>query len=344
MTKKSSLKDIAAKAGVSVALVSYVLNNKKEDRISKETARRIREAASQLNYQANQIARSLKTNKTYTIGLILADIANPFSSSLARIIEDEADKHNYTVIFGSSDENRDKSEKLITTLLNRQVDGLIIAPPEGAEKQIKDLQRQGIPFVLVDRYFPAIETNYVILDNYQASAHAVQHLIDTGRKNIGMVTYRSGLVHLHERKNGYTGQLKKNKIPFKRKWLQEVGMGYDKTEIHKALDELLGGNDPVEAILFGSNRIAAIGLRYINDLPLKVPRQLAIVSFDETEALDLFYAPLTCIKQPLHEMGQMATRILLSSMENNKTPGQVHLKAELIIRQSTAPVRSTGKP
>src|ERR1700712_615587 len=119
MNKKISLKDIADKVGVSTALVSYVLNNKKEGRIKKSVAERIREVAMELNYRTNQIAKSLKINKTFTIGLIVSDISNPFSSGLARIIEDEADKKNYTVIFGSSDESVQRSNKLVDTFLNR---------------------------------------------------------------------------------------------------------------------------------------------------------------------------------------------------------------------------------
>lgn len=216
MAKKVSLKDIAQKAGVSTTLVSYVLNNQKENRINKDTARRIREAARQLNYRTNEIAKSLKTKKTYTIGLIVADISSPFSSGLARIIEDEADKHCYTVIFGSSDENAQKSGKLIDTLLNRQVDGLILLPPAHSEQQIRELRQQGIPFVLLDRYFPSIRTSYVILDNYQAAYDAVQHLVDTGRKRIGMIGYDTELVHLLDRRRGYQAALKDNGILFKK--------------------------------------------------------------------------------------------------------------------------------
>src|SRR5437867_1925426 len=146
MEKRISLKDIAQKVGVSTALVSYVLNNQKEGRIKKEVAQKIRDTAKALNYRTNQIARSLKMSKTFTLGLIVSNISNPFSSGLARIIEDEADKHKYTVIFGSSDENATKFSKLVDTFLNRQVDGLIVAPPEGAEAEITYLQQQGIPF------------------------------------------------------------------------------------------------------------------------------------------------------------------------------------------------------
>src|SRR5579872_4860995 len=108
MTRKILLKDIALKAGVSTTLVSYVINNKKENRINKETARKIRDIASALNYRPNQVAKSLKTKKTFTVGVIVADISNPFSANLVRILEDEAEKYNYTVIFGSSDENIQK--------------------------------------------------------------------------------------------------------------------------------------------------------------------------------------------------------------------------------------------
>ena len=168
--------------GVSTALVSYVLNNKKEGRIKKSVAERIREVATELNYRTNQIAKSLKTNKTFTIGLIISDISNPFFANLARIIEDKADKYNYTVLFGSSDENEQRSKKLIDTFLNRQVDGLIICPGENDFSLVLPLVEQNVPFVLVDRYFPEIKTNYVALDNYAASFMAVQHLVDSGRR------------------------------------------------------------------------------------------------------------------------------------------------------------------
>src|SRR5688500_12905366 len=184
MKKKVSLKDIAQKVGVSIALVSYVLNNKKEGRISKEIAEKIKATAKKLDYRPNQIAKSLKTNRTNTIGLIVADISNPFSSSLARIIEDEADSQGYTVIFGSSDERSDRCKKLVDTLLNRQVDGLIILPPAEFEEGINELKQQQIPFVIVDRYFPDIEANVVKLDNCKAAIEAVTHLLDSGRRKI----------------------------------------------------------------------------------------------------------------------------------------------------------------
>jgi len=335
MNRKVSLKDIAQEVGVSTALVSYVLNNLKEGRISKEISLKIREAATRLNYRPNQIAKSLKTSKTFTIGLIVADISNPFSSSLARIVEDEANKFNYTVIFGSSDENAQKFRKILDTLLNRQVDGLIISPPEQSEPQIQELLKQEIPFVLLDRYFPAVKTSYVALNNFEAAANAVKHLAGAGCQRIGIVTYDTGLFHLQERKRGYLHALRENNIPAKKTWIRQVDIANDPAQIIRAVKDLLHLPQPVDGLLFASNIIAAHGLRYINSLPLKVPDDLAIASFDETEALDLFYAPLTYVKQPLQEMGKKATAILLDSIGAKNNITQVDMEAELVIRAST---------
>lgn len=338
MNKKVSLKDIAARVGVSTALVSYVLNNKKEGRIGKDIAQKIRDAARQMNYRTNQIAKSLKTNKTFTVGLIVADISNPFSSALARIIEDEASKNNYTVLFGSSDENAEKFARLADTLIHRQVDGLILSPPAGSEQEIASLGKLGIPFVLIDRCFPSLDTNYVLLDNYSASFEATRHLAETGRKRIGMVTYHTELFHLQERKRGYVEALKENGFPFKKEWLKEVDISNNSDEIRNAIAGLLEADPSLDALFFGSNRIAAQGLKYLNGLPVTVPDDIAVVSFDETEELDLFYSAPTYVRQPLQEMGQKAIEILLHNIgSNNNEVMQVSMKAELVVRGSSLP-------
>jgi len=332
MKNKISLKDIAEKVGVSVTLVSYVLNNKMEGRINKEVAQKIRDTAKKLNYRTNQIAKSLKTNKTNTIGLIVADISNPFYSALARIIEDEAEKFNYTVIFGSSDENLKKSEKLIDIFINRQVDGLIYAASENSESQLEDLIGQKIPFVLVDRYFPTVNCSYVALDNYSASYKAVEYIIQKGRRRIAMIGYKSALHHLRDRKRGYISALKKHKLETKSAWLKEVRREDEIQQVEKAMMELMAEKQPIDAILFGANRIATAGLKYISSLPVKVPDDLLIVSFDESESLDLFRSPIDYIKQPLRELGEESVRLLLQSIDKKTVITQVNLQAELVIK------------
>ena len=311
-----------------------MLNNQKQGRIGREIAQKIRETAALLNYHPNQIARSLKTRKTYTIGLVVADISNPFSSGLARIIEDEADQQGYTVIFGSSDESEAKSEKLLGTLLNRQVDGLIIAPPAGAESQIEQLQKQDIPFVLIDRYFPNLETNSVILDNYVATFDAVKHLQTSGFRNIGLLNYQSPLLHLRERKRGYLDAIGKPGDQNTAS-LKEIPINNDPVEIERAVTELLQDSQPVDALIFAANRLAVSALRYLVTLPLKIPDNLGLVGFDETESFDFFYSPLTYIRQPMREMGRAALRILVDNIRGKSAPETIILKPELIVRGSS---------
>ncbi|WP_077922917.1 LacI family DNA-binding transcriptional regulator [Spirosoma sp. 209] len=338
MQKKTSLKDIAQVVGVSTALVSYVLNNKKENRISKEVAKRIRQVANDLNYQPNQIAKSLKTSRTRTLGLIVADIANPFFATLARYIEDEADKHNYTVIFASSDENPDKCQKLITTLLNRQVDGLILAPPAGVESQVIDLQKKGIPLVLVDRYFPDIRTSYVALNNFQAMYTAVGHLAKAGYRRVGMITLDTDLFHITERTRGYLSALQDNHLTTRRSWLKPIGPSNLPADVARTLQAFTTGPQPIEAVLFASNVIAMAGLKAIKSLSVAVPNELAVICFDETDAYELFDTPLTYIRQPVQELGQLAVSVLLDTLAVPSQITQVNLDGQLIGQASTQPV------
>lgn len=335
--KKVSIRDVAEKAGVSTALVSYVLNNRMQGRISKETAARIKKAARELNYQPNSVAQSLKLQKTRTIGLIVADIANPFSAQLARIIEDEAQQKGYIVIIGSSDENAKKSARLIELFLNRQVDGFIIAAVEHAERQIRQLVSRNIPVVLIDRYFPSLKTNTVTIDNYQASCRVTQHLVDTGRKRIAVVAYKTDLFHLQERVRGYKDTLRKNKLPAPAMLTGLVRVEQIDKDVAKALNQFLSSKVKADAVYFTSNKLAIAGLKVLMNKGIDIPDKLALVSFDESEAFDLFHAPLTYVKQPLDAIGKGAVDLVISNIEhhNGKISNEV-LDTELVIRRSSA--------
>jgi len=334
--RKVSLKDIATEAGVSTALVSYVLTNKeKEARIGKEMAEKIREIARKLNYQPNHIARSLKTGRSYTIGLIVADISNPFFGNIARTIEDEAKRNNYTVIFGSSDENVDKSRDLISVLLNRQVDGLIITPTEGSEEQIAQLKAANVPFVLIDRYFPEISASHITVNNYESAYHAVSHLIKMGKKQIGMIAYKTSLEHINERKRGYNEALRDHDRLPKNSQLKQVRYSHLKEDLKVAIDQLRSAKKPADALFFATNTLAIEGLKYINTLGIRVPEDLAIVTFDEGEALDLFYSPVTFVRQPILDMGKAAVRVLLEQIKDAKKEiDTICMDTELVIRKS----------
>lgn len=335
MKRKVSMKDIAQKLGVSTALVSYVLNNQLEDRINKETAEKIRKLAAELNYQPNHIAKSLKSNKTNTIGLIVADISNPFSANIARIIEDEAKKSKYTVIFGSADESYKKSQDLINVLLSRQVDGFIIAPAENSEKQLLSLKKQGVPFVLIDRYFPELDVDRVTLNNYKSAYDAVTHLISNGYQRIGMLNFKTGLFHLQERVRGYKEALNQLKIKDLDENLRTVEEKAIKTEVKLRIDELLNKRKAIDALFFGSNTLAIEGLAYLQSLKIQVPDELGVVCFDEDNAYNLFHCPLSYVKQPLHEIGKTSVEMLLKAIAEGSKNTNVVLDATLMVHESS---------
>ena len=164
--KNTSLSDIARKLGVSTTLVSLVLNGKsKESRINDEVAQKVRETAGKMNYKPNQLARGLRTGKTQTLALIVADISNIFFARLARVVEDEAGKFGYKVMFGSSDESPEKLSEMLNVFQERKVDGFIISPTEGSMRYISEFKKKNIPFVLIDRYFPKIKSKSFWVDS-----------------------------------------------------------------------------------------------------------------------------------------------------------------------------------
>jgi LacI family transcriptional regulator len=335
LEKKVALKDVAQHIGVSAALVSYVLNGKeKEARVGADMAKRIKKAAAELNYQPNLIAKSLKMGKTKTIGLIVADISNPFFSTIARIIEDEAKKHGYVVIFGSSDESAEKQRDLIDVFSTRLVDAFIIAPAAGTENQIETIIKRGVPVVLVDRFFPNLKVDYVHINNFNASNKAVKQLIKNGRRKIGMLAYDTTQSHMQDRKQGYKAALKENNIRFKKEWLIEASYQNIEKDVTIKLKALLKPLQ-IDALFFATNSLAVAGLKEINKLKIKVPEELAIISFDESDAFDFFYSPVSYVSQSLTDIGNEAVKLILNKLHNkSKKNSDVVVEAKLIVRES----------
>lgn len=321
--------------GVSTALVSYVLNGKeKEKRVGKEVVQRIKEVALELNYQPNQIARSLRRGSTKTIGLVVADIANPFFGQLSRVIEDEALKNGYTVIFGSSDENVDKSKAIIDTLLYRQVDGFIVVPTEGSEDQIASLIDRGTPVVLIDRYFPNLPVSHVCLENYAATFEATKHLIDRGNKRIVLVAYQSPLIHMQERMRGYCEAMVNAHLEAEIEIVQ-VPSSFSRKEAETYLEQNMPNLRNYEAVIFATSLLTLAGLYLIQKLALRIPEQIRVVGFDNNEAYDFLYAPLTYVEQPLIEIGIRSVRLLIDHLEGSTEIVHEELKHTLYIRKSS---------
>lgn len=331
MAKRVSLKDIAAKVGVSTALVSYVLNGQeKEKRVGKEVVEKIRKAADEMNYQPNQIARSLRKGTTSTIGLIVADIANPFFGQLARIIEDEASRHNYVVILGSSDESWRKSASLTEIFLNRQVDGFILVPSEGDHILVQSLAQRNIPLVLIDRHFPEIDTDFVVLDNQKATYEATLRLIDKGCRKIKMVAYHSSLSHMNERIKGYRDAMyERNLNQFAK--VEEVETRT--MQMANRMDDIIRNADN-EALIFATNTLSIAGLYAIQRNNIQVPNDLLVIGFDGNEAFDFFSPPITFIEQPLLEIGRQAVNAVLKQIQGSEQKMQLRIASQLVARDS----------
>lgn len=338
--KKTSLNDIAKHLGVSKTLVSFVLNGKgKEYRISEEICKKVQDVALELNYQPNRIAQGLRTGKTNTIGLIIADIANPFFGKLGREIEQEAARHGYSVIFCSSDENPEKSGQQIAMLQQSQVDGFIISPPMKSEEQIRALSKGHIPFVLIDRYFPEIECNYIVVDNFDATYKATNHLLALGRKRIANITLNVDLVNMKERTEGYKQALRDASIEVDENLVKILPFSHDNKDVARAIKELVGKKDNMlaDAILFSTSKIGVMGIECIADLGLKIPDDLAIISFDNADAYTICVSPVTVIGQPLKEIGKTAVQIILNEIKHPNAPPKIQkitLKTNFIIRKS----------
>lgn len=330
---------MALKAGVSIASVSYVLNNKIGSRIPKETIEKVKQAAEELNYRPNNAAKSLKTQRTHIIGLIVADIANPYFSQLARIIEDEANKLGYTLLIGSSDENAEKFQALVNMFSDRQADGLIIAPVENSEKYLQKLQKQKMPFVLIDRYLSGIEADSIQINNYDISQKVTEHLIAGGYKNILLVAYQTELQHLLQRTQGFVNTLEKHQLQKNKNQVLLIDKDQIDQDINSGIENALKNeNNKPDAIFFTSNKLAVSGLKKLMTLGVNIPDEIAVAAFDETEAYELFPIPLTYVKQPLTAIGTTAMQMLHNKINTKLLPLQnVILYAELHIGQSTKP-------
>lgn len=332
---KVGLKEIAEQAGVSIALVSYVLNGQAvQKQVNHDTAIKIKDVAKALNYQPNQIAKSLKTSKTRTIGLVVADINYRFSTGITRAIEIEAKKNHFTVIYGSSNENREKLAELIKTFINHRVEGLIVVPVDNSQEEIKMIQDADIPFILVDRNFPEMQTNYITLDNYKAAYNATAHLILLGHKKISFINYITTSFHLKERNRGYKDALRDHQILFNDNWLQEVSNSNREEEVPVAMKAILNLDEPCEAVFFATDTLTLNGLKYLIKHNIKVPDQISVLSFDESDAFELFYTSITHSRQPLDEMGKLAVTTLMDLIKHKKTEKNLHLDAELVVGDS----------
>lgn len=335
--KKISIKDIAKNAGVSITTVSIVLNGNGPDRkISPEMIKKINRVSEELNYRPNQFAKSLRTGKTFTFGLIVDDISNFFFGHLAKTVEEEAKKFGYTVMFCSSENDEGKLRNVLGSLMDKQMDGYIIAPTAGMLVEIHQLVEENIPFVLIDRFFPNFAASYVTLDNYKGSYDSILHLVKRGYKKIALITNQTEQIQIQERLEGYKEGLKKSKIPFEAGLVKKIPFGLPNEKIIKEIEKFIKSHPDIDAILFTSNNLGIPGLESLRNINKKVAEDIAVVCFDDHDLFRLASPAITVVSQPIRSIGKNAISILLEQIENKQTKEtQVVLVPNFIIRDST---------
>lgn len=333
MKKNISIRHIAEALGISTASVSLVLSGKAvEGRISKEIADKIRQTAKTMNYTPNNLARSLRVGKTNTIGLVVADISNPFFAGMAFHIQEKAEMLGYTVIITNTNEDDKRLGIIIDILKSRQVDGFLIVPTENGDKYISQLVDSKTPLVLIDRYYPAIQTNNVIIDNYKASYDATLLLLKKGCRNICLFIYKSNLQHIIERKKGYADALK-NVGLYNEELLFEVSYLNLQNDIKNSVDKILQENRFVDGIFFTTNSISTIGIKELLNRNIKVQSDLLVVCFDESDAFDFMDVTIPYVRQPIAGMSETSVDLLVDQIAKKRPEmAQVMCKmsAELI--------------
>ncbi|PYZ99129.1 LacI family transcriptional regulator [Alteribacter lacisalsi] len=329
------IKDVALKAGVSTATVSHVINETRY--VAEKTREKVLDSMKALNYHPNSVARSLRSNKTKIIGLLIpvkeADTSNFFFMSIAHGIESKLNESGYQVILSNSKEDEALEQKQLRMFASQNVDGMIIASAGRNQQMYHDILPPGCPVVFIDRKPEGYEGDCVLVDNYRGTYEAVTHLLEKGHRDVGYITGPLGITTSDDRFEGYQDALKAGGIKTSRKLVKE---GVPSLENGKHLTrELL--KTPMSA-LFIANNIMTIGaISCLQENRISIPSKLAVIGYDDYEWTQITQPPLSVIRQPSGEIGRKAAEILLARIDQGGESGnsEYRLQTELLIRGSS---------
>lgn len=304
-----TIKDVARQAGVSTATVSRVLNE--AIGVSEHTRLRVDQAISDLGYRYNALASSLKKQQSSLIGHIVPSIAGPVAPVLARAVEEEAQKSGFNVILCNSSENIEKEKANVNVLLERRVEGIVFTAPILPE-HVKAIKARNVPVVIIERRWELSGFPFVEPDNFKAAYDAVKYLIKLGHKRIAMIVGPPSAIISKLRMEGYE------------RALMDIGSGldheltsegnYTRTSGYEAMQKFLALDKRPTAI-FAANDAMAIGaMQAAFEAGVKVPKDISFVGFDDTYA-ELTIPQLTTVHQPLHEIGTLATKIIMAQID-----------------------------
>ena len=312
-----TIKDIAKALGLSTSTVSRALRGGYE--ISEETKKIVLEYAQKINYRPNPIALSLKERRSHSIGVVVSEIANNFFSQAINGIESIAYNSGYHVIITQSNESYEREVLNVNHLASRSVDGLLISLSSESNNisYLKNLHDKGLPLVLFDRVTEEINTHKVIANNFQGAFEATEYLIKSGHRKVAHFTNAAHLSITRERLQGYKAALEKYQLPYHESYVKFCNHGgLIQEELDTAVQELLLLDERPEAIFIAQDKLTTGSLFAFKKQDPVYASKIAIAGFTNSNLVDLFSPPITAVKQPAFEMGQLATQLLIDLIES----------------------------
>jgi LacI family transcriptional regulator len=325
----ATIYDVAKRAGVSTYTVSSVLNQSAY--VSPGLTKRVRQAVRELDYTINDLARSLQTRKTKTVGMLIPDIANPFYARVVRGVEDVLKEAGYSLILGDTNNRKQEQVRYLNVFRSKQVDGLLLFISPGDDEELRALVKAKKPVVFVGRIPPDIKGDVVTADNTKGASLAVQHLISKGHKRIALVNGQKGLSSSAERVDGWKRALQKAGFTTPKEFVVHgdwtAQAGYEATLGFLKLAE------PPSAI-FTANLLMMTGvLKALQERRIRCPQEVAVMSSDDSDWLDVFEPRISTVAQPSYEMGSRSAELVLKRI---KAPGRkferIVLEPKLMIR------------
>lgn len=336
-----TIKDIARELGLSISTVSKALSDSYE--ISEKTKKLVSEYAKKNDYRPNPIAKSLKQGNSKSIGIVVSTIENNFFSQVINGIESVAYSKGYNVIITQTHESYDLEVLNVKHLTFRSIDGILISLSTETNdiEHLNVLHKKGLPIVFFDRVSADIDTHKVIADNYSGAYEGTVHLIHSGYKKIAHITSSANISITRERLEGYRKALEDNGITFNANYIKYcLHGGKDLDEIKIALNDLLLMDDRPDAIFTASDRITVTTLLLLHKLKIKIPEEIALLGFTNTQLADVLNPSLSSVYQPGFEIGKNAAEMLISLIESKRPVTAFETKVlptQLFIRNSSSP-------
>jgi len=328
------MRDVAALAKVSIKTVSRVVNA--EAGVSPSLVRRVMAAAERLDYRHNMTASSLRRSngRSATIGVVLEDVANPFSSALHRSIEDVAVLRGVLVLAGSSDEDEEREQELVSAFASRRVDGLIIQPSSHDHSYLQAERKAGTAVVFVDRPPSFLDADTVLTDNAAGVRRGVRHLVEHGHRRIGYLGDLHTIMTASERHRGYVEELAASRIELDESLVRLDLRGIEKAE--RATLEMLGGPRPPTALFAGQNLVTIGAFRALRKL--KLHQRIALIGFDDILLADLLEPGITVIAQDPTAIGRTAAEVLFRRLDGPPSPTEHHVVRTTMIKRGSGEI------